>query len=168
MLKEKEDALTKMASRVVRLIRLKRYSAPSPIIKGEIVLIRKLIVSGEVDPIKDREDIRKYILIQVALQIMGNYMDRAGAFGNSCLHCNFVSGCDEAFPRDPDSEDDGPDVTDTCEKFIKRIEPSRSGDYESLLNDLHRIYGIDKDRDLPVVKGMFEQVKTEYKANLQK
>lgn len=160
MIEQKQKALAKLANRVTRLVRLGKIGAPDEVIEKEKQLIRDLFESGEIHPREDHDDIRLSILQHVAMMIANDHFERIGALGNTCLHCaRFGSTCEKVFPEGEADQIDWADMKSSCGDFIKQIEPSKAGEYESILIDLHDTYGIDKDRDLPIVRAAAERMK---------
>ncbi len=168
MTEQKRQALIKLANRVVRLARFNKMDMPKEVVAKEKRLISSLFDSGVLNAQSDGDDIRKSILQHIAMMIANNHFERTGALGNTCLQCGrFGNGCERVFPEEELEQIDWIDVAAKCGGFIKLIEPSKAGEYEALLVDLHGAYGIDKDRDLPIVRTSAEKMKVQRNSNWQ-
>lgn len=159
---QKQKALVQLANRVTRQVRLLKIGVPIEVIEKEKQLIRDLIESGEINLLTDHDEIRLSILRHIAMMIANNHFERIGALGNTCLHCGrFDKDCEKIFPKEEADQIDWSDMRSACGAFVKLIEPSKAGEYEAILADLHGTYGIDKGRDLPIVRATAEKMKAQ-------
>ena len=139
--------MMKLAMRVTRLKRLERYSAPDEVITKEWEMIAS--ACGELDLVKDLGLIRAFILVHLAERVYRDRLERIGALGNECPDCALWGKCGEPMPTDSWDFD-----LVVCDRFVRQIRPSRASDFEQDLVDLHGTYGIDKDRDLPILRDL--------------
>ena len=157
MTRTKEDSLKLLALRILRLKENENRKFPESIIDKEKELISSLFDSGELE-----EEIRLCILDQVARRIRQDQLQRIGALGNRCTDCAFWGKCDkESLSQEEIEKMDLEEIGRACKKFIRKIEPSKEGQNEQILVNLDGTYGINKDRDLPIVREWVKHMKSQ-------